>query len=109
ALYHLGSTLNTPTYKPPSLFQEALITLEGHCASAKYVAISPDGQRAVSASDDCTLKVWNLATGQCTATFWGDSSFYTCAIALDGVTVVAGDQTGMVHFFRLEGIELSTA
>ncbi|PSN77884.1 hypothetical protein C8B47_19740, partial [filamentous cyanobacterium CCP4] len=24
ALYHLGSTLNTPTYKPPSLFQEAL-------------------------------------------------------------------------------------
>ena len=51
-----------------------------------------------------TLKVWDLATGRCVATFWGDSPFLTCAVAPDGVTIVAGDQAGVVHFFRLEAV-----
>jgi hypothetical protein len=52
-----------------------LRTLEGHSDSVNSVAISPDGQRAVSASGDRTLKVWDLATGRCVATFWGIAHF----------------------------------
>jgi WD40 repeat protein len=81
-------------------------TLEGHSDWVNSVAISRDGQRAVSASSDRTLKVWDLATGRCIATFWGDSPFLTCAVAPDGVSIVAGDQAGGVHFFRLEGVEV---
>jgi hypothetical protein len=29
----------------------------------------------------------------------------SCAIAPDGVTIVAGDTSGRVYFLRLEGIE----
>ena len=41
----------------------ALRTLEGHSDSVYGVAVTPDGKRAVSASWDKTLKVWDLETG----------------------------------------------
>ncbi len=38
--------------------------MTGHSDSVRSVAVTPDGQRAVSASDDNTLKVWNLENGR---------------------------------------------
>jgi WD40 repeat protein len=79
-----------------------LHTLEGHAHSVSDVAVTPDGQRAVSASSDKTLKVWDLATGAVVATFTCDGPAHACAVAPDGVTFVAGDALGRVHFLRLE-------
>ena len=39
----------------------------------------PDGRRVVSASDDNTLKVWDIATGECVATLEGHSDWVRCA------------------------------
>ena len=39
----------------------------------------PDGRRVVSASDDKTLKVWDVATGECVATLEGHSNWVRCA------------------------------
>ncbi|MFP4007115.1 MAG: WD40 repeat domain-containing protein, partial [Spirulinaceae cyanobacterium] len=78
-------------------------TLTGHSDWVWAVAISADGQRGVSGSHDNTLKVWNLATGEIIASFTAEAPLYCCAIAPDGVTVVAGDTLGRVHFLRLEG------
>ena len=41
---------------------QLLRTLEGHADSVAAVAVTPDGTRAVSASHDKTLKVWDLGT-----------------------------------------------
>ena len=79
-----------------------LRTLEGHADSVTGVAVSPDGQRAVSVSEDRTLKVWDLATCAVVATFTTDGPTTACAVAPDGVTLVAGDALGRVHFLRLE-------
>jgi WD40 repeat protein len=38
-------------------------TLEGHADWLSSVAISGDGTRAISGSDDQTLNVWDLSTG----------------------------------------------
>jgi WD40 repeat protein len=38
--------------------------MTGHSDSIRSVAVTPDGQCAVSASDDHTLKVWNLENGK---------------------------------------------
>ncbi len=50
------------------------------------------------------LKLWDLASGECLATFTADAPIPACALAPDDRTLVAGDSTGRVHFLRLEGI-----
>ncbi|MEI2418823.1 hypothetical protein V6O07_00990, partial [Arthrospira platensis SPKY2] len=48
-------------------------TFAGHSDSVQAVAITPDGKRAVSASGDKTLKLWDLETGTELATLTGHS------------------------------------
>ena len=51
-----------------------LSTLEGHSDYVSGVAVARDGKRAVSASWDKTLNVWNLETGEALATFTCDGA-----------------------------------
>jgi hypothetical protein len=89
-----------PALHPPGT---ALVrTLSGHSSSVSAVAASPDGQRAVSASGDQTLKVWDLETGACLATFTCDSAAHCCAWSDALTLIVAGDEGGHLHFLRLE-------
>ena len=39
----------------------------------------PDGRRVVSAGDK-TLKVWDVATGECVATLEGHSDYVRCGV-----------------------------
>jgi WD40 repeat protein len=80
------------------------LTLTGHSNSVRAVAITPNGKQVVSASSDNTLKVWDLESGTEIASFSGDGALYCCAVAPDGVTIVAGEASGRVHFLRLEGV-----
>jgi WD40 repeat protein len=52
-----------------------------------------------------TIKVWDLSSGKVIASFTAESPIASCAIAPDGVTIVAGDESGRVYFLRLEGME----
>jgi WD40 repeat protein len=40
------------------------------------VAVTPDGKRAISGSDDNTLKVWDLQSGRIMVEFASDGAFY---------------------------------
>ena len=75
--------------------------LTGHVEKIRSVAVTPDGRYAVSASYDKTLRMWDLETGQHRLTFTGESALLCCAVRSDGVTIVAGEQSGRVHFLRL--------
>jgi WD40 repeat protein len=81
---------------------EKQLTLTGHSGSVLAVAVTADGTRVISGSSDNTVKVWNLETGEEIATFIGDNSFYSCAVTPNGLTIIAGDAGGMVHFLKLE-------
>ncbi|OUL20117.1 hypothetical protein BV378_30415 [Nostoc sp. RF31YmG] len=82
---------------------EPLRTFVGHTSYVSALALTPDGKYVISASYDNTLKVWDWQTGELLASFTGDSPIYCCAVAPDGVRVVAGDMSGRVHFLRLQG------
>ncbi len=72
--------------------------LVGHSDIVLAVAVTPDGQHAVSVSNDKTLHVWNLGAGISETCFFSDHGLTSCAVAPDGLTVVAGDTFGTVHF-----------
>lgn len=65
------------------------------------VAVSAEGRRAVSASTDQTLKVWDLDTGALIARFTCDAAVCCCRFLGDD-RLIAGDAGGRVHFLTLE-------
>lgn len=69
------------------------------------LAITPSGDFAISG--DYSIKVWHIQTGKIVASFSVESSLLSVAVASDGLTIVAGELSGRVHFLRLEGIDLS--
>ncbi len=52
----------TPSLTSPG--GRLLRTLNGHSDVVNAVAVTADGKRAISGSDDNTLKLWNLETGE---------------------------------------------
>ena len=80
-------------------------TLAGHADWVNAVSVTSDGRRALSGSGDNTLKVWDLETGREMASFIKDAEILAVALGPDGKTLVAGDDSGRVHFLRLEGFD----
>lgn len=84
---------------------EEVQTLRGHAKAVAAVAVTPDGRHAVSGSYDETLKVWDLERGSVVASITGEGWYLACAVAPDGLTIIAGGGSGRVDFLRLEGVE----
>ncbi|NUM34131.1 MAG: hypothetical protein HUU50_06285, partial [Candidatus Brocadiae bacterium] len=80
---------------------KCLHTLLGHSSKVYAVKLSQDGRIAVSVSKDNTLKVWNLATGECIATFSGDFFIFPYGIASDHKTILVLDEFTQMNFLRL--------
>jgi WD40 repeat protein len=78
--------------------------MQGHANRITSVSVPSDGRLAVSASEDATVRVWDVEGGRLLAVFTADSGLEACAIASDGRTIVAGDASGRMHFLKLVGL-----
>ncbi len=86
----------------PTLVQadsELLRTLEGHTSGVLSVAVSSDGSALVSASDDKTIKVWDLRTGACLRTLEGHA--VSVALSGDGSTLVSASNDKTIKVWDL--------
>src|SRR4051812_6462525 len=67
------------------------IALRGHKDIVMAVAFSPDGKTLASASQDRTIKLWDVATGKSTATLKGHSpdfnGIFSVRFSPDGKTL----------------------
>ncbi|KYC40721.1 hypothetical protein WA1_24075 [Scytonema hofmannii PCC 7110] len=91
----------TPSLTPPG--GRLIRTLTGHSSGVNALALTPDGKRVISASDDKTLKVWNLETGSLESTLTGHSSGVNAlALTPDGKRVISASDDKTLKVWNLE-------
>ncbi|MEM6283535.1 MAG: TIR domain-containing protein, partial [Chloroflexota bacterium] len=80
------------------------LRIQGHDGVVWGVQYNPrNPQRAVSASSDGLVKVWDLMTGDNLLTFTGhESPLWSVAVHPDGERVASGDAAGMVILWDIE-------
>lgn len=80
----------------------------GHAAGVTACAFSPDGRWAVSGSDDRTLKLWEVTTGECLHTWTGHGRTVTaCAFFPDGSQILSASDDRSLRTWSLATSECS--
>ncbi|MBI2438167.1 MAG: protein kinase [Lentisphaerae bacterium] len=77
---------------------QCLRTFEEHTDRINCVAFSPDGLFVLSGSNDDTLRLWDVSTGECLRTFSCIDFLTSVAYSPDGRLVISGSR---LHMLRL--------
>jgi WD40 repeat protein len=75
-----------------------------HSDEITSIALTLSNRYAISASRDCTVKVWDLKDEKLITSFAGDGPLTTCTLSDDDMTIIAGEQSGRIHFLKLQGL-----
>lgn len=106
-IWHLH-TINTYNSNSTNrLIGDGLIdSFIGHSDSINAVALSPNGQIIVSGSEDDTIKLWELNSGECLATLEGhEAGVRAVAISPDGQLLVSGSADNTIKLWQLPSVE----
>lgn len=93
-----------PSLPPFNPHPGTIRTLEGHTGSVNAVSLTPDGRRAVSGSDDKTLRVWDVDTGQCLVIMALSGPIRTIAIKYP--QIIVGLDFGEVNFLDISRLKI---
>jgi WD40 repeat protein len=83
---------------------------QGHALAILKLAFTPNGENIISASSDCTLRLWDVESGQSLRTFYGHTSEVLCfAVALNGKHVFSGSSDRTIRKWDIDSGTLSRA
>ncbi|HIE09351.1 MAG TPA: WD40 repeat domain-containing protein [Armatimonadetes bacterium] len=75
----------------------------GHWGSVFSVSFSPDGRLLASGSEDWTVKIWEVKTKKCIATFEGHEDFVnSVSFSPDGRLLASGSSDWTVKIWEVE-------
>jgi WD40 repeat protein len=76
---------------------------EGHTKVIRTVVWSPDERFALSASHDCTARLWDVDTGRCVRVFeTGETGLVSASFSADGRRVFTCDWLGGIRAWPME-------
>jgi WD40 repeat protein len=82
---------------------ECLKTLKDHSGIVSSLAITPDGEKLISASWDDTIKIWNLTSGELLHTLTDHTNDVECvAITPDGQTLLSAGWDRTIKIWDLK-------
>lgn len=86
--------------KPP---QYNVHILKGHTELIRRVSISKDGKHAISASNDKTLRIWDLETKKCINILSGhEKSIWAASINDEGTFALSGSYDNSIRIWELQ-------
>ena len=85
-----------------------LILLKGHSEQIKSVALTPDGSRIVTASQDTTVRIWDATSGADVGALKGHTGeINAVTVTADGLRIVTGSSDGTARIWDAKtGAEL---
>ncbi len=89
----------------PGIGQDSqLIIRQGHMDAINVVKYTPDGRYVISASEDKTIKLWDVNTGIDVKNFSGHpAAVKALAVTSDGQTIISADAEGNIFTWATEG------
>ncbi|MDZ8183634.1 MAG: serine/threonine-protein kinase [Nostoc sp. ChiSLP02] len=97
--------ISQPVASQKNILEDSYLakSLKGHSSDVNSVAFSPDGKTLGSASDDKTIKLWNLATKEEIRTLEGHSNWiWTIAFSPDSKILASGSADKTIKLWNVE-------
>ena len=92
----------------PQTKDPCVLSVEEHEGNVNGVVMSPDGKWIASCSDDKTVKICSVSTGEVSCTMEHDSEVKCISWSKDGHSLASGCANGTIHLWKPSGEQVCT-
>ena len=84
---------------------ELIREYKGHTKSVKSIQINENSNRLISGSEDKTIKIWNLETGECLKTLREHHDWVNCILIISNNKFLSGSDDKKIKIWDLDSFE----